>query len=117
MRKATLAAVVLALVALVSVPAVSAVVAGAAAAKPGVKDTRSCGSLPVGITWHVRATRNVACGRAKGVGRAYFKKYPACGNGTSGHCKVQHYRCAWRRAGSRVFCRKARRLVYLRAYK
>ncbi len=44
-----------------------------ASAKPTIKDTRPCGTLPVGIYWNVRATGNVRCGRAKQVGRAYLR--------------------------------------------
>ena len=101
--------------AVIGVAVICAAIPGLATSKPTVNDTRSCGTLRVGIYWHVHATRNIRCGQAKHVGRAYLHKSD-CNHGSHGRCRVQNYTCNWRRGATRVYCRKPRRLIYLHSF-
>src|SRR5690348_18334036 len=57
-----------------------------ATTRSGSSTTRACGTLALGIGWHVAATPNVTCGSARQLMATYFAR------GGNGHTQTVVYR-------------------------
>jgi hypothetical protein len=72
--------------------------------------TRSCGSLNVGIGWHLRATRNVRCSFAMRLTTTYFAR----GDIRKPRVRVLHFVCRQRyvpQSREQIRCMRGTKLI------
>jgi hypothetical protein len=71
--------------------------------------TRSCGTLSLGIGWHLRASANVGCPAARVLMTSYFRRR---GNRYA-HIALSGYSCAKRdlASGEQIRCVQAAKLI------
>jgi hypothetical protein len=104
------------LVAILAVAWAVAAVGGAADASNRVAGLtiRSCGTLSIGIGWHVAATRNVTCSSARQLMATYFRTR----NNRQVRAIVYHYVCIRKDPpdAEHIRCSKADRLVTARSF-
>jgi hypothetical protein len=74
----------------VSVLIAALTAAGGVASGSTGSPTRSCGTLAVGIGWHVAATRNTTCGSARQLLTTYLRR----GGNRRATLAVEGYICA-----------------------
>jgi hypothetical protein len=102
--------------AILAVALAVAAVGGAADASNRVAGltVRSCGTLSVGIGWHVAATRNVTCSSARQLMATYFRT----GSNRQVRAIVYRYVCVRRDLADaeHIRCSKADRLVTARSF-